>query len=157
MAYTPLFQSKVSDPRGGRGMVLAVDGALSDLWDYVENLNSLITALTSRVTLLESYNWGEAYDQTISSGVATFETGYFHYQLDTEGAAATDSLTSFADVPEGLSILVRSTDAARVITVVNGSSLKLQEDFILNSPYDCLVLVGIGGGVCIEQARSSNS
>jgi len=139
MAYTSLYDSLVSVPRG-RGMVLAINGELLKLWNAV---NGGVVA------------WGGAKALTISSGEVSFSIGYSHYQLDTEGAAATDSLTKFADVPEGRRIIVRSTSASRTITLTNGSFLKLQHDFTLANPYSNIVLVGAGSDVCFEESRSA--
>jgi hypothetical protein len=141
MSFTPLYQSKVSDARGGKGLILAIDGMLEEIWNAISG--GVLT-------------WGSAVSKTIASGTVAYSSGYSHYQVDTEGAAATDDLTSFTGVPVGNRVLIRSTDAARAVTLVNGAGLKLQSDFTLNSPYDTIVLIGLAGDVCIEETRSSN-
>ena len=38
MAFRPLWKSLVSKARGGKGLVLAIDGALKAIWDAIDTI-----------------------------------------------------------------------------------------------------------------------
>ena len=145
MAYGSLWRSLASDPRGTKGMVIAINQALYDLWDAIAG-NTL--------------GWGAEQELEISGGVVTMLTNYRNYILDTEGAAASDELDKFAGVEQGNRLLVRCKSASRPITLVHGTYLRLRGgvNFTLNSVYDNVVLIGTGSGdVCYEESRCSNA
>lgn len=141
MAYTPLYNSKVSEARG-RGLILAIDSELQGLWSGLNDVGGS--------------SWGDTKSLAIASGIVNFVDNYYNYILDTEGGAASDTLTKIAGVDENTRIIIRCASAAREITLSNGAFLKLQSDFILNSIYDNIVLVGAGSDICYEESRASN-
>ena len=82
----------------------------------------------------------------ISGGGITADGSFI--TLDTDGGAATDELDTITGFYEGKVIVLKSTDAARVITVkhVTGNiALKGSEDCILASSYDSLTLIYYSG------------
>uniref|UniRef100_A0A6M3K9Q8 Uncharacterized protein n=1 Tax=viral metagenome TaxID=1070528 RepID=A0A6M3K9Q8_9ZZZZ len=94
-------------------------------------------------------------EKTISSGAVTL-VGPGNYDIDTESDDATDDLESIAGLNEGEKAILRPESDARTVVVKNNSVIKLQSiDFTMNSQYDLIGIVGLGGGIVQELWRSS--
>ncbi|MBI1321296.1 MAG: hypothetical protein GC168_20415 [Candidatus Hydrogenedens sp.] len=88
---------------------------------------------------------GEPSTQVISGGAVTIARS--HYQVDTEGLASADDLDSIHGGSPGDLLLLRSVNAARVVTVRNGTgNLHTGADIVLDSPDKTLLLVYQGTG-----------
>ena len=81
----------------------------------------------------------------ISAGVVAANGGYF--AIDTEGAAATDDVTSFtfpAGTPDVMFFVVRAASSARDVVLKNGASLQIGSDITLDSSFDRVFLMKEG-------------
>lgn len=103
---------------------------------------------------------GDTFTQTIAAGVITAPRAQNAViVVDTEGAAAADDLDSINTTGGGYvgqTIVLRSANIARAVTVKDGAQLRLAGDFILNNPNDALTLVWIGSQ-WYETSRSDNA
>jgi hypothetical protein len=112
--------------------------------------------------VLEAPGGADETTLTIATG-AVVPTGYLHV-LDTEAAAATDDLTNFTvtNHPEGRLIGIRSTSAARVITLKHaaGGSGQLDnlddQDIVLGDP-DEMVYYALNGTTWREVGRTTQN
>jgi Fe-S cluster assembly scaffold protein SufB len=75
--------------------------------------------------------------------------------VDTEAAAAADDLDTITGGETGQLIVIRSTSAARVITVKDGTNIKLSADMVLDSTSDTLTLMNYSS-VWNEIGRANN-
>lgn len=96
---------------------------------------------------------------TISGGSIAYGTVYC--QLDTEGSAATDDLTSVTGGAEGNVLVLKTTDNSRDVVVKYGSSthqflLKNNADFTLDNVNDSLTLIR-ASGAWTELSRTDES
>jgi hypothetical protein len=93
---------------------------------------------------------------TIAAGVITIPPSIRWCALETEGAAATDDLTSILGSVQGVSVTLRANHAARTIIVRHSANIRLAAgDFALDSIYDSLILLPYGSNVLVEQTRIS--
>jgi|GEM_PF-2688631 len=93
---------------------------------------------------------------TIASGAVTV-TGtqkFRFHSIDTEGDAATDDLDTISGGNANELILIQAENAARIITLKDGTSLKMDGDFALESTDDKILFICISAGVWHEIARS---
>ena len=91
---------------------------------------------------------------TIAAGVLT-PTGPGNYLVDTEGAAASDEVTSVAGLATGETAILSIVSDARVVTVENNASIKLQGMACsLVSQYNSIQIQGLAGDVVRELTRS---
>ncbi len=77
----------------------------------------------------------------------------FH-SIDTEGNAASDDLDTIKGGNEGELLLIQAENAARVVTLKDGTSLKMEGDFALESTEDKILFICISEGVWHEIMRS---
>lgn len=94
---------------------------------------------------------------TISTGAITV-TQDIHW-VDTEGAAASDDLTTINGGHDGQILTLRAADAARTVVVKDGSTLRLAGDFTMDNSQDSITLryyAVDSGGTWVEMARSDN-
>jgi len=99
---------------------------------------------------------GDGGTLTIASGSIT-PTHTFHL-VDTEGAAATDDLTTIA-VTNGVTgdiLVLRPASGARDVVVKDGSPIRCAGDFTMDSGDDTFTCVQ-SSGVFFELARSNNA
>ncbi|KCB41272.1 pectate lyase family protein [Bordetella hinzii 5132] len=103
---------------------------------------------------------GGTFNQTISAGVITAPRGQNAViVVDTEGATASDDLDSINTTGGGYvgqTIVLRSANIARAVTVKDGAQLRLAGDCALNNPNDSLTLVWTGSQ-WYETSRSDNA
>lgn len=92
-------------------------------------------------------------DATIATGVVAL-TCAGCWAVDTEGAAAYDEVTQVTGLADGQQATFRPKDDTHTVAFLNGTNLKLQGNFSLDSQYDRLVLEGVGSNVCVEVSRS---
>jgi len=102
-------------------------------------------------------SWGSLSTKIISSGVVSLD-GPGRYALDTEDAAASDTLHTVSGLSDGDEVLLSLQNAARTVVVVdNVGNLKLQANFTLNAVEDVLRLVCDASNYLRESGgRSSN-
>lgn len=101
------------------------------------------------------FSLGTATSQTISGGVITATTT--RTIVDTEAAAAADDLDTVNGGQDGDILILRATNAARVVTVKDGTgNLNLSADFALNTTRDRITLINNAGTAWFELARSDN-
>jgi len=87
--------------------------------------------------------FGPATGLTISNGAITV-TGSYHL-IDTEGAAATDDLTTINGGVAGQILFMRTTSGGRDVTLKTGTgNLLLGSDFTLGATGDIVLLLCIG-------------
>lgn len=89
---------------------------------------------------------------TISSDTITV-TGTGWYTVDTQGAAATDDLSTILGTTVGDVVQLRIANASRVVTVKhNGTTIFLANglDFTMDSIYDSIMLRSYGSNVLVE-------
>lgn len=100
---------------------------------------------------------GVGFTKTIASGAITAPNlSPALVTVDTEGAAATDDLDTITGGSINQVLTLRSTSAARVITVKDGTDLKLAGDFVMNTNQDTITLICLGS-TWAELARSDNA
>jgi len=105
------------------------------------------------------YNADGATEATLVLGVVVL-SGTFSFRfvtIDTEGGAATDDFTSISGGRVGDRIVIQSASAARVITVVASSDLRVGVNFTLNDPSDKMELICSADGVWDQLSRTSNA
>lgn len=93
---------------------------------------------------------------TLASGVATV-TQSFH-KLDTEGAAATDDLTTFTGLVDGTVYYFHAVSAARVITVKHGTAniyTSNAADIVLDATAKVLTILASGGDALVVNITSA--
>ena len=128
------------------------DSSLQVIVDALNDLNTRVITASSVFDLPETA-------ETLASEVLALSNDYpQNCIVDTEGGAATDTLSRITGLTEALVILIQATSASRVITVEHGTYLRLASgrSFILNSAYDSIFLRMGASGVCTEISRSSN-
>lgn len=87
--------------------------------------------------------WGAATELTIASGAVT-KTQSFH-KIDTEADAISDDLNTISGGAEGEIIIIRIVDAARKVTVKDGTgNIELGADVLLDSVGEMLTLIHDG-------------
>ena len=101
-------------------------------------------------------NMGPSPTLTIASDTITVTKSY--HKIDTEGAAATDNLSTINGGTDGDLLILRSTNVARDITIKNGTgNLRTVGDFTLDFLEDRITLQYDGDlGVWVEVSRSNN-
>lgn len=100
---------------------------------------------------------GRANTYVIASGAITISQSDSICIVDTEGNAATDDLDTINGAAcVGMTISLRISNSARVVTVKDSTQLKLAGDFVMNSSLDTITLVWIGSS-WIEVSRSDNA
>ena len=124
----------------------------------VDALNDLDARITAIIVGEISYIYAE-YSVTIASGIAACANESAYYVLDTEGAAATDTLTQLSGLSAGVTFILSPASNDRVITVEHGTYLKMAagNNFIMDNVRDKLFLRHLGSNVCEELSRSSNA
>jgi hypothetical protein len=91
---------------------------------------------------------------TISGGIAAIN-GAGLYQLETEAAAALDTLDRLTNVMESDLVYVRIANNARQVIIAHGTWIKLaaQENLLLPNTFSCVYLRS-HSGVMVEEHRS---
>jgi parallel beta-helix repeat protein len=92
----------------------------------------------------------------IDSGTATINGNVGLVSIDTEAAAASDDLDAITGGIDGQILSIRAADAARTVVAKDGTNLKLNGDFSLDSAEDVLTLI-LRSGTWYELARSDNA
>ena len=137
--------NKARGPRNGRFGELVILNGRDDLIRTEFNI--------SKVKTLEE-------SLTIASGEITVDLSTPAQRIvtvDTEGAAASDTLTKINGGTTGEKIFLQSTDNARTVVVQRGSDIRLQADFTLNDTDDELFLRCIRANVWKEVSRANNA
>ncbi len=92
---------------------------------------------------------------TIATGAITATASYM--VIDTEGAAAADSLANIYGGVAGDILICRASASVRDVTFQDGTgNLKLAGDFVTAKNSDFIVLLNIGGSEWAELSRSTN-
>jgi hypothetical protein len=104
----------------------------------------------------------EAPTLTIASGAVTVTPGIYVFRLDTEGAGASDDLTSINGMVPGRIYTFTSVDSARVIVMKNSvGNLQLAgADFTIDLSLSMIQLMVVGGAAgtgARELSRSTNT
>jgi hypothetical protein len=113
---------------------------------------SVLKAAPLAPTILTIADGGEL---TIVSGAVT-ATGSRH-NIDTEGDAVTDDLTTISGLDVGSILILRCTSAARDVVVKDGTPLRLAGDCTLGVATDQIVLIRSSSTTWNELCRSINS
>jgi len=92
---------------------------------------------------------------TIADGAITVTDSY--HMIETEGASATDDLTTINGSAIGRLLVLRSVNSGRDVTLKDGSPLRLAGDFILSDTDDTITLICISENVFSEISRSDNA
>jgi hypothetical protein len=105
---------------------------------------------------LEAVLFGDGATYTITSGAIAI-TKFGLVEVDTEGGAATDSLSTINGGRTGAVITVRSVDSGRDTTLSDGTgNLFLAGDFTLSNTQDTITLRGVSTN-WLEVSRSDNA
>jgi hypothetical protein len=100
---------------------------------------------------------GVSFSYTIATGAITIGRSDRFLIVDTEGSAATDDLDTInGGGYVGHIVILRSANAARVVTVKDGTQLRMAGNFILNGINDALTLQWTGSQ-WYELSRSDNN
>lgn len=89
--------------------------------------------------------WGAPIAVTISSGAISV-VGPGIYLVSTEGAAASDDLTTINGGSPGDEIILRAADGTKTVVVKHGAGIKIGADFSLDSAEDQVRLFKESGG-----------
>jgi hypothetical protein len=105
---------------------------------------------------IDNVGFPAATELTIASGVVTVEYAakFRFHKIDTEGDAATDNLNTINGGAEGELILIQAENAARIVTLMDGTNLKMKDNFALESTEDKILFICISTGVWHEITRS---
>ncbi len=95
-------------------------------------------------------------DVTISGGVITV-TGAGVYNVDTEGAAASDALDQILGLTDGEEVELRAKDDTHTVVVTPGTHIKSLAVFSLDSIYDRMLLQSVGSDTVIEKGRVNSA
>jgi len=97
-------------------------------------------------------------DVTIVGGKITCLEGPANYVVDTEGGAATDTLTEILGLSTGECFQLSAKSATRVVTIEHGANLRLMRsrNFSLNSLDDSMSFRAASGVVMRELSRISS-
>lgn len=98
--------------------------------------------------------YGPGTTLTISSGTITV-TGSYHL-VDTEGAAATDDLTTIEGGVAGQILYLRTANSGRDVTLKSGAGLLLGSDVLLNGSGDVVQLIRINSTTWAKVSHSDN-
>ena len=111
----------------------------------------------------DGFRTTDAVNLTIASGIVTVTQGY--NLIDTEAAAASDDLVTITPgsptngpaIDEGSLLVIGPVNAARVVTVKNGSGniQLLAGDYVMSSAYSRLLLM-YNGSAWVEIARAGS-
>lgn len=128
---------------------------LGELPDLVRSIEAVVTALGTAVSA--AMGFGSPSTKVISGGAITVSgTNYFrHHSIDTEGAAATDDLTTINGGHAGELLLIQPLNDARTVVVKNGTDIVLGIDFTMNNTADKMLLKCKNTGVWEQISRSS--
>jgi len=105
---------------------------------------------------IDSIGFPVPTELTIASGAVTvIMTQKFRFHsIDTEGDAAADDLDTISGGNASELLLIQAENAARIVTLKDGASLKMEGDFVLESTEDKILFVCISAGVWHEITRS---
>lgn len=116
--------------------------------------------LTSTISITNAGYRGATFRATIAGGAITIPRDQVMIVVvDTEASAASDDLDTINGSGGGYvgqMIVLRSANAARVVTVKDSTQLRLAGDFVLNNVNDALTLIWTGSQ-WYEIARSDNA
>lgn len=102
-------------------------------------------------------SWGAAVTKTLHSGAATLD-GPGRYLIDTEGAAASDSLNTIHGLSDGNEIILRAVSSVRTVALRNATgNLRLQANFNLNHNLDSSRLICDASGFVVESGGRSDN
>jgi len=122
------------------GLAVAADVAEADL-SNVSGANMLSKGVASGLKAITP----TTASSVIASGIATVTNGVVLLTVDTEGAAASDDLTDITGGTTGQILVLRTTTAARVVTVKDTTAINLPGgDFVMNSTSDTCTLIYTG-------------
>ena len=105
---------------------------------------------------IDELGFSSPTELTIASGVVIVtgtQKSRFH-NIDTEGDAAEDDLDTISGGDVGELLLIQAENAARVVTLKNGTYLKMNGDFALENTDDKILFICISAGIWHEIARS---
>ena len=103
--------------------------------------------------------FGEPTDLTIVGGKVTVtgvDTFRFH-NIDTEAAAASDALTNVSGGNTGDLLMLQAKNSSRTVVLTNGTSLRMNNNFNLDSVRDKALYICISDGVWDHVSRRSNA
>ena len=106
-----------------------------------------------------SFAGKDATGYTIVSD-AISASGLFFIDVDTEAAAATDTVETISDGVNGQIVILKAVDGTHTVVVkdyVSGSdNLLLNGDFTMDNNHDTITLINRGDGYWYEMCRSDN-
>ena len=109
----------------------------------------------NNIELDGSLNLTDSTELTISAGEITKTKSY--HEIDTESDAATDDLDTINGGSEGDVLVLRSTNSARTVVIMDGTgNLETNGDFSLANVNDTITLI-FDGTNWLEQSRSDNT
>jgi hypothetical protein len=140
------------DPPDDADLVPVVDVSLATPSLKKLPWSSVRSRILSKALVLQSDG-----TKTIASGSISVTGEGSRIQVDTEGGAATDSLTGITGGVAGQILLIRTVSSARDVTVVDGGTLFLAGSNFVMGTVDCvLFLMCIGADNWVEISRSTN-
>ena len=134
----------------GLATIIYVDGEIDTLAGYVDLQD---TELQSNI---DNVGFPIPSELTIYvGGIAMIGNAKFRYHtVDTEAGAAADDLDTINGGNAGELLLIQAENAARIVTLKDGTSLKMEGDFTLESTEDKIFFICIASGVWHELTRS---
>jgi len=103
------------------------------------------------------FSFGMAEDKTISSGSINATKSY--HNVDTEGGAATDTLTTINGGFEGMRLILNAKNSSRTVTINSSDNIRLdvdKGDFSMTHELDKIELMYNRLGLWCELSRSNN-
>lgn len=122
----------------------------ADTWTHVEATDTLTWSGTLAATqaTLEVFGSGPSTELVIATGAVTLTKGF--HTIDTESGDAADDLDSAtipADWFDGYRVVLMAEDAARTVTIKDGSVFKLPADCVLDSAEDTFEGMVVGSTI----------
>lgn len=101
-------------------------------------------------------SWSSETSKTIASGAVALD-GPGRYNIDTEGAAASDTLKTITGLSDGDEVILTPTSSGRTVHLKTGGNLKLQTNFSMDHRDDTARLICDASGFVKESGGRSDN
>jgi hypothetical protein len=128
---------------------------LEGILTTLNNIEKRLKRLEAAEHMHRTLRMGSSSELTIAGGVITRTQS--NHRIDTEGDAASDDLDAINGGESGDLLFLRAENGARTVVVKDATdNLYLEGDMSLDSIYDYILLLNVGGSSWYEISRSNN-